>query len=209
MQACDAGHIGMNCDPAGLMCLQFLFLCIFRHAEKPVQHWRSEPITGRTQQVRGGCGDTSKQLRAAASGSGAQEPTTGKQAAISKPSFSGRLAAIPALRWQQSSGGACQPAVTSDCASGAIRSVGSSPLGAASSTAQRPELSSEQQQLLQRAASSPETALAVDLSAFADVPAIPAWRGTIQTPLEGTLRKTFTLQRTEPTEEVSPDTAEP
>ena len=119
--------------------------------------------------------------------------------------FSGRLAAMLALQRRLTLGSARDRALVNDGCSEATGIVGSTPIRELSpaAPAQRPELSNEEQQLLQRAASGPVPSLAVDLSAFAEVPAIPVWRATAHRPRDRTLRQTFMIKRTEASEEVS------
>jgi len=127
--------------------------------------------------------------------------------------FFGRLAAMLDLQRKLKLGTARGPSVLNDGSPEATGTVGSALMSQASSAAaaQHLELSTEEQQLLQRAASGPEpvSSVAVDLSAFADMPTIPVWRATAQKPLDGTLRKTFSIRRTEAAEKVSQGAAEP
>ncbi len=182
----------------------------------PAQRSKSKLAAQRTQQLRSRHGETPAEnargiCGLAAADSWAREAGPGSQTMRPKPLFSGRLAAMLALQRKLKLGTPRNAAVLYDCSLEATGSVDSTPGREASLAAQRPELSSEDQQLLQRAASGPEPmpSLSVDLSAFADMPAIPAWRTTAPKPLDGTLRKTFTIKRTEAAEEVSQDAAEP
>ena len=188
-----------------------------RHEKTPAYPSKSKFTAQRTQQLRNGCGETSAdakdQLVLAAAGSWAREPGHDSQATRTKPLFSGRLAAMLDLQRKLKLGTAGDPAVLQDGSSKASGNVGSAPMREAlpAAAAQRLELSSEEQQLLHRAASGPDPvpSVAVDLSAFAEMPAIPAWRATGEQPLDGTLQKTFTIRRTEAAEKVSQHTDEP
>ena len=175
---------------------------------------------------------------------GAPATSVGSQAHRNTP-FSGKLAAILALRRHQSGGtlgkaGACaagehtghagmrdalepetqivlhveasSPPSEQRASSGGhpLQPVSSS--GSGSSVAQgtapasgsalrrRPELSSEEQQLLQNAANSSTQAphRAADLSAFAGVPDIPAWQKPPSRLPNATLRESFMKKRADP-----------
>ena len=201
-----------------------------RHAQTSVLHTTTGKLmVQRAQQLRGARGELSAKgsadLNPAEAELGPSELSSGKQTAAERPAvagkgleprrpFAGRLTAVQPLQRMQARGIARLPAPSSNSASQAVNNSHSSTahIGPPAAAAQqRPELSTEEQQLLHGAARGSQLLppCAVDLSAFAELPAIPAWRATMQKPLQGTLRESFVMQLAQRPEEVEEDIAKP